>query len=302
MSSAEPPLHRSYLYAPGSRPEVMRKGLQAGADAVILDLEDAVAPDAKAAARVEVATVLDDIAAGGTGVTGGVHVRVNRDGDGYRSDDLDAAVRPGLDALRLPKVESADAVAAVAAHLDDLERARGLPAGHVRLYPTVESAQGIAVVPAVATAPRVARFAFGTSDLLADLGIADETPWSTLYLRSELVLHSRLAGIGPPVDSVHTDLDDGAGLCDSARYAASLGFHGKSLIHPRQLAVVHQVFTPSGPALERARRIVAALREAEAAGCGAVTLDGEFVDAAIVARARALLAPQPPSREVRSQR
>lgn len=301
MSSADrPALHRSYLYAPGSRPEMMRKALRAGADAVILDLEDAVAPDAKDAARGGVAALLDEIAAPADAPrdgdrTGDVHVRVNRDGDGYHAGDLDAAVRAGLDALRLPKVEDADAVAEVAARLDTLERERGLPAGHVWLYPTVESARGMAVVNEVAAVDRVARFAFGTSDLLADLGIAYETPWSTLYLRSELVLRSRLAGIGPPVDSVHTDLEDTDGLHEAARHAASLGFHGKSVIHPRQLATVHEVFTPSAAAIERAQRIVAALADAEAAGRGAVTLDGEFVDAAVVARARALLALTFPS-------
>ncbi|HSK21784.1 MAG TPA: CoA ester lyase [Egicoccus sp.] len=295
MSSADPPaLHRSYLYAPGSRPDVMRKALRAGADAVILDLEDAVAPDAKDTARAEVAALLDEIATaahgGDAGGPSAVHVRINRDGGGYHAGDLDAVVRPGLDALRLPKVEAADAVAEVAVRIDTLERERGLPAGHVWLYPTIESARGMAVLDEVAALDRVARFAFGTSDLLADLGIADETRWSTLYLRSALVLRSRLAGIGPPVDSVHTDLDDVDGLREAARHAASLGFHGKSVIHPRQLAAVHDVFTPSDAAIARARRIVAALDDATAAGRGAVTLDGEFVDAAVVARASALLA------------
>jgi citrate lyase subunit beta / citryl-CoA lyase len=295
VSSADrPALHRSYLYAPGSRPEVMRKALRAGADAVILDLEDAVAPDAKDAARDQVATLLDQIAAEGD-VAPDVHVRVNRDGDAYDAADLEAVVRPGLDALRLPKVESAGAVGEVVARLDELERERDLPAGHVWLYPTVESARGVSVVAEVAGVARVARFAFGTSDLLADLGISHETPWSTLHLRSELVVRSRLAGIGPPVDSVHTDLDDLDGLEQAARHAASLGFHGKSVIHPRQLAVVQEVFTPSAAAIARAERVVAALADAEAAGRGAVTLDGEFVDAAVVARARALLALLPPS-------
>jgi citrate lyase subunit beta / citryl-CoA lyase len=108
-----------------------------------------------------------------------------------------------------------------------------------------------------------------------------------------LVLRSRLAGIGPPVDSVHTDLGDLDGLRDAARHAASLGFQGKSVIHPRQLAVVHEVFTPSDAAVARARRIVEGLRAAKDEGSGAVSLDGEFVDAAVVARAQALLALLP---------
>lgn len=290
MSSAEiPRLHRSYLYAPGSRPDVMRKALKAGADAVVLDLEDAVAADAKPEARSHVAALLDDRAAVAA-ASGDVHVRINRDGGGYSRDDLDAVVHDGLDAVRLPKVEHPDAVADVAALLDQLERDRSLRVGQVALYPTVESARGLEVVADVAAAStRVVRFAFGSTDLLADLGIAEETRWSTLHLRSELVLRSRIAEVGPPIDSVHTRLDDEDGLLAAARHAASLGFHGKSLIHPRQIATAHRVFTPSNADIARAERIVAALHEAEEAGRGAVTLDGEFVDAAVVARARALL-------------
>ncbi len=283
-----PRLHRSYLYAPGSRPDLMRKALRAGADAVVLDLEDAVAPDRKVEARAEVLFVLDEVN-DNRHYRSDIHVRVNRDGDGYSLEDIEAVLRPGLRGIRLPKVEHADAVGEVAARLDDLERDRGLPTGHVWLYPTVESARGVAVLSGVAAGPRVARLAIGVTDLLADLSISTETRWSLLHLRSELVLQSRLAGVGPPIDGVHTDLTDEKGLRESAQHAASLGFHGKSVIHPRQLPAVHEVFTPTEEAIARAERIVAALRNAETGGDGAVSIDGEFVDAAVAARARAVL-------------
>jgi citrate lyase subunit beta / citryl-CoA lyase len=301
VSYADPALHRSYLYAPGSAPAVMRKALEAGSDAVVLDLEDAVAADAKAMARAEVAAVLAERA--GARCAGGgdrgarkpsfrpdVHVRINRAGDRYLDADLDAVVRPGLDAIRLPKAESPAAIVAVAARLDRLERERDLTPGRIRLYPTVESALGAVSIAALLTAtPRVVRAAIGTADLLADLGAVGDDELATLHVRSELVLQSRAAGVGPPIDSVHTDLNDEVGLRAGAEHARALGFHGKSVIHPRQLEVVHDVFTPTDEEVARARRIVATMATASREGRGAVKIDGAFIDAAIVARARAVL-------------
>lgn len=283
--SAEWPLHRSYLYAPGSRPDVLRKALDTGADAAVLDLEDAVPADAKDAARDAVAAVVGDLS--GTGPD--VHVRINGGpGDTWR-EDLEAVVRPGLAALRLPKVESAPEVTRVADALDRLEPERGVQAGSIGLYPTVESARGVAALADVLrSSPRVCRPAIGTTDLLADLGASGDDDLATLTIRSQMVLECRLAAVGPPVDSVHTRLDDEAGLRAGAERARSLGFFGKSVIHPRQLAVVHEVFTPTEEQLAWADRVLGAFDRAEADGQGAVEIDGDFVDAAVVARARAL--------------
>jgi citrate lyase subunit beta/citryl-CoA lyase len=278
----------------------MRKALSAGADAVILDLEDSVAARAKDQAREEVAAVLDEVAQErdrgetSTSVAGRpvpeVHVRINRAGRAYLEDDLAAVVRPGLDAIRLPKAESAAAIAAVAASLDALEQRRGLRPGRIHLYPTVESALGaVSLAALLAASPRIVRAALGTADLLADLGASGDDDLATLHVRSELVLHSRAAGIGPPIDGVHTDLDDEEGLRAGAARARALGFHGKSVIHPRQLEAVHHVFTPTPEELARAEAIVAAAEAADAQGRGGVAFEGGFVDAAIVARARAVL-------------
>jgi citrate lyase subunit beta / citryl-CoA lyase len=307
VSSADTPLHRSYLYAPGSEPRVMRKALEAGADAVILDLEDAVAPSRKADARAALADLLDELGDHGTspsrpGDTApqpetapptrpAVHVRINRDGHGYALADLEAAVRRGVDAIRLPKAESAVAVREVADTIGRLERERHLLAGRIRIYPTVESALGAVSIADVLTAtPRVVRAAIGTADLLADLGAHGDDDLATLHVRSHLVLASRVAGVGPPIDSVHTDLDDLTSLRAAAQRARSLGFFGKSAIHPRQLEAINAVFTPSEAEFARAERVVAALDDADQRGSGALEVDGEFVDAAVVARARALLA------------
>lgn len=290
MSSADPRagLHRSYLYVPGSDEDRVRKALTLGADAVIVDLEDAVSSAAKPTARSTVAAVIGQAA---TAAACDVHVRIDRNDDGgYRQDDLEAAVGPGLAGLRLPKVEDPQALGDLDARLSRLEQERGIPAGTVLLYPTFESALGMVRISEILTASeRVARAAIGTSDLLADLMAAGDDDLATLHVRSELVLRSRACRVGPPIDSVHVDLDDEQGLIAGAQRARALGFVGKSVIHPRQLAPVHEVFTPTDEQLERAERIVTAAEVAAGSGTGGFELDGEFVDAAVVARARGLL-------------
>lgn len=290
MPSAEPRLHRSYLYAPGSDPAVMRKALVAGADAVVLDLEDAVEPSVRGEARRHVAAVLDEVASGAVTTGSDVMVRVSRDGDGYEVADLEAVVRPGLAGLRLPKAESPAAVEEVDRVLGRLEAERGLAPGAVHLDVTLESARGVMALGALlAASDRVGRAGLGAADLLADLGASGDDDLATLHVRSRMVLESRAAGAGPPIDSVHTDLADVEGLRRAAVRARALGFLGKSVIHPRQLDVVHAAFTPGSDELDRARRIVAALDAATAEGRAAVTLDGDFIDPAVAARARALL-------------
>jgi citrate lyase subunit beta/citryl-CoA lyase len=262
---------RSYLYAPGSRPDVMEKALAAGADAVVLDLEDAVAPDDKAAAREAVAAF---VAAHAHDAPCPIHVRINRG----CMDDLDAVMGPGLSAVRAPKAESADEIEEIAARLN----AAASPA---MIFPILESAAGVAACLQIASAPRVGRLVFGANDFLADIGAPGDIDGpATLLARGTMVLQSRIAGIGAPVDAVFPALDDEAGLRRGAQAARALGFVGKSIIHPRQLGPVHEVFTPSEAELQHARQVIAA------GGQGAVALDGQFIDPAIVARARATLA------------
>lgn len=281
-------LHRSYLYAPGTSQHVMHKALASEADAVVCDLEDAVAPERKADARAAVAAV---IAAYRDAERPELHVRVNRGPHGYDLDDLRAVVRPGLDALRLPKVERRAEVAAVAALLDELEPAAGLTPGSIPLYLTVESAAGVLALADILTcSDRIARVGFGAADLLADIGATGDEDLATLHARSQVVLVSRACNVGPPIDSVHTNLDDDEGLWRSARRARSLGFFGKSVIHPRQLETVHAAFTHSAEELAWAERVIAALEQAEREGRGASALQGAFIDAAVAARARGVLA------------
>lgn len=293
----EPPPIRSYLYAPGSNPRIMDKALAAGADAVILDLEDGVAPADKHMARDQVAALIGRVGgAGGVDRDGGVgpadgrelHVRINRGPKGPDLDDLAAVTAPGLTGVRLPKIGSAGEVRAVAAELDRLERAAEMEPGSVLLYLSIETAAAALAAQELAAAPRVARLVFGATDFLADIGSPGAADGAATWLaRGQLVLASRAVGIGAPVDNVHTALDDDDGLRREAEFARELGFFGKSVIHPRQIETVHEVFTPSDSELAAAQRL---LDHVEAQGTGATRLDGEMIDAAVVARARRLVA------------
>ena len=258
-------MHRSYLFAPGHNEKLLGRVFEAGADAVMLDLEDAVPPHAKAQARGMVADVLADREA---------WVRINPVGTALAAADLEAVA--GLAAgIRIPKVESADDVRWV------LDRAPDTP-----LICAIETARGLVAALEIASAPGVRHLSLGGIDLRRDLGATDGN-LQTLYARSHLVVVSRAAGLDPPIDSVYAHLDDEAGLRSQAEFAHSLGFFGKSAIHPRQLPVLHDVFTPSAGELEWAQTVLDAF---DAAAGEAVKLpDGEFVDLPVADRARRLL-------------
>ncbi len=291
-------LLRSYLFAPGSHERLLQKVFVAGADAVVLDLEDAVALEHKALARDLVARTL---AARGVVDSGpAVFVRINSVRSGLWRDDLDAIVGRGLDGVRVARTDSVDEVREANDAIEALERRRGLARGAIRIIASIESAVAVLEARAIAAGPRVHALAFGSSDFLRDVGAgADAGEQDTLAARAHLVLASRAACIAPPIASVHPRLSDLEELRRTTEAARRLGFFGRSCIHPVQLPVVHQVFTPTPAQLAEARAIVeAAVGEDETA----VRLpDGRFVDAPLVGRARALIdldarvrrAPQP---------
>ncbi|MFF2325980.1 MULTISPECIES: HpcH/HpaI aldolase/citrate lyase family protein [unclassified Streptomyces] len=255
------------LYVPGDRPEVVRKARDSGADAVIVDLEDAVAPDRKEYARSATAELLSE-PAGGAGVP--IHVRVHTE-----ADVLALAGLPGLAELRLPKITHAASVHHIAA-----------VAPGVALCPLLESAFGIEHAYTVAAShPQVRSIALGEADLRADLGVREDAglDWS----RSRVVVAARAAGLAPPTQSVFPDVRDLDGLRASCAHGRALGFLGRAAIHPRQLPVIERAFTPTAREVEAAQQIV----EAAASDDGALALpDGRFVDAAVVASARRTLA------------
>jgi citrate lyase subunit beta/citryl-CoA lyase len=273
-----PPI-RSWLYAPGNNAKLLERVFTAGADAVILDLEDAVVPGEKERAR---AMVAETVRRRATETGPLVFVRVNHPDTGLAEADVQAVVGPGLDGIRVPKVESVETVQLV----------DGWAGQRVPLVCNIESAAGVWFAREIAGAsPRLLALAFGPADFLRDVN-GEPTPdgIETLYARAHVVLAARVAGIGPPVDGVYTRLDDDAGLETTTRQSRALGFFGRSALHPRQVPIINAVFTPSAAEIGAAREVVATAADAEASGTGALRLpNGDFVDVAIVRRAESTL-------------
>jgi len=258
---------RSYLFVPADRPDRYEKALAAGAGAVIVDLEDAVAPDAKVAAREALAQWLSR--AGSQ-----VLVRVNASGTAWFADDLALCGHAAVAGVVLPKAE----------RRADLAHASAIAAGR-RLYPLIESAAGYEALRTLASAPGVERLMFGSIDFQADLGIAGDDD-ALLAFRSQIVLASRLAGLRAPVDGVSTAIGDAGALRADAERARRLGFGAKLCIHPGQVAIVERAFAPTEAERAWARRVLDA---ADRAKGGVVAVDGRMVDRPVVLRARAIL-------------
>ncbi|MDM0104597.1 CoA ester lyase [Variovorax sp. J22R24] len=264
---------RSLLFVPGHQGGRFDKACQSGADAVVLDLEDAVPPDRKVEARAQMVQWLAGRESGG-GAGPLVGIRVNAADTPWHAADLALCARKGVDALMLPKAEDAAVLRMIAASLPG-----------VALLPLVETARGIDRLDEIAAAPGVQRLVFGTIDFQADLDIEGDGP-ELLYFRSRVVLASRLAGLQPPVDGVSTAIDDPARIEADALQARRFGFGGKLCIHPKQVAVVNRGFSPTPTQLDWARRVI----DADAASGGApVTVDGKMVDRPVVLKAQAVL-------------
>ena len=268
---------RSVLFMPGSNARALDKARTLPADALVLDLEDAVAPDMKAQARAQVVAA---VRAGGYGRRE-IVVRVNALGTPWGRDDLAAAAEAGADAVLLPKVESAETVTAVTAVLG---------AGPA-VWCMLETPRGILNASSIATAsPRVAALVMGTSDLTKDLHARATRERVPLLTSLQLcVLAARAAGI-TALDGVHLDLDDDAGFAAACRQAADFGFDGKTLIHPKQVATANEVFAPAAGDVDWARRVITAHADAVAGGRGVVVLDGRLIENLHVDDSRRVLA------------
>jgi citrate lyase subunit beta/citryl-CoA lyase len=273
---------RSVLYMPGSNTRALEKGRALPADALILDLEDAVAPDAKDSGRANIAAAL---AEGGYGARE-ILLRVNGLETVWGRDDLVALARAGADGIVLPKVESADTVRKSIAILD----AAGGPSD-LAIWCMIETPLGVLRAEEIALAsPRVGGFVMGTSDLAKELHCL-HTPRRLPFMTSlnHVILVCRAFGLAA-LDGVHLDLDDDDGFEESCRQGLELGFDGKTLIHPKTIAVANEIFGPSAREIEQSRAIIAAFEDARAAGNGVVVLDGKLVENLHVDNARRILA------------
>ena len=285
---------RTALFAPGIKDRVMGKALAAGADAVILDLEDSVPLATKAEARTLVAKTIDGAAANPS--RPGIYVRVNAASTGLLADDLEAVVRPGLDAVLLSKTENIEDVRQTAGSLDRLEKASGVKAGAVEIILQIENALGVYnCFNLIKASPRVAATCFGSArdgDLQTDLGCS----WSIegtelLYARSKVLLDTRAAGANIyPLDGVFADLNDEAGLLADSKLSARLGYIGRTVIHPKQIAPVKAAYAVPEADVAYYQKIATEFAVAEKTGTAAIAVDGKLVDYAMAQRARRVLA------------
>jgi citrate lyase subunit beta / citryl-CoA lyase len=262
---------RCYLFVPATRPDRFERALASGADAVIIDLEDAVAANDKPSARA----ALQQWLGGRRPDAPQVIVRINAAATPWHAGDLALCADAGVAAVMWPKAERADALHAAARSRHGL-----------RVIALVETARGIANARHIAGTPGVARLAFGSLDLALDLGLRGHDEDDLAPHRAELVLASRLAGLPAPIDGVTPSIDDDKRLNADVQRARRLGFGAKLCIHPRQLPAVRRGLAPSEADLQWARRIVQAAGSAEGA---AVVVDGTMVDTPVLLRARAIL-------------
>ncbi|MGI5489920.1 HpcH/HpaI aldolase/citrate lyase family protein [Microtetraspora malaysiensis] len=285
---------RSYLYVPGNAPDKLAKAAGRGADALIVDLEDAVPQAGKIAARAAVADWLSDLAASGGRPYGGpeIWVRINPGEAGHAdADSVVTAAGQALTGLCVAKTENADEIEDLARLLDAVEPRSRLAPGSIRLTPLLESGAALFAAPAIARAPRVVRLQMGEADLAADLGIRPGPDAAELlWARSQVVAASAAAAIAPPVAPVSIETRDLDALRASTHTLARLGFLGRACVHPAQIPVVHEVFTPSSETVAAAREVLARYQESLAAGL-AVCLDenGRLVDEAVVRSARRVI-------------
>ncbi len=279
-------LHRSLLFVPGGREEMLEKAARFPADLLCLDLEESVLPEEKPRARELVGAAVAKLAEAGRTV----HVRVNSIQSGQTRDDLAAAVQAGLSGVLLAKTESAQDVRDVDVLLREQELAHAVKPGAIELVVAIESARALLRCEEISQAStRLVALALGGEDFAFDLGVQRTREGRELdYARSVIVTCARAANL-TALDTPWADISDMEGLVADAERAKVVGFGGKYVIHPSHLEPVHKVFTPSEEEVAFARRLLAAWEEAQGQGLGAVQLDGRMVDRPIAERARRVI-------------
>jgi citrate lyase subunit beta/citryl-CoA lyase len=290
-------LLRSWMFVPGDRQRMIDKSMGLPVDAMLMDIEDGVAPEAKETARRQIAASLDQIAArkkeNPSLRTPARYVRINAVGHERMHADLEHVIRPALEGLAVPKTETVEQVKIVEKILDDREPKMGMPAGSVRLLIALESPKGLFNAYAIATSsPRVIGLLFGAEDYSRELNLPlrrEGEAVDLIYARSSVVNAAAAAHI-QAVDGVWPNFQDADGLRKFAQQSRRLGFSAMSLIHPAQIDDVNAAFTPTPEEIDYCRRVVQAFDDAQARGEGAIAFGGQLLDKAIVDRARQTLA------------
>lgn len=291
-------LRRTSLYIPGNNPGMLVNAAVFGADSVIFDLEDAIPLAEKDSARILVRNALRSLRYPGVEVT----VRVNSLSTPFGRADFEEIVPLGPSAFRLPKCERAADLREADELITELEGRSKIPAGSVKIIPIIETALGGSNLLEIArSSDRIVALNYGAEDYTADLGAVRTREGRELDdIRARTVMAARIAGV-QALDSVFTDVNDSEGLFAEVVRIRELGFDGKSVIHPRQVVVVHRAFTPSDREISFAQRVLKAMEEAAVKNSGVLSLDGRMVDAPVVAKARKILALAEAGRGVKKE-
>jgi citrate lyase beta subunit len=278
---------RAILYVPGTDTRKIEKATTLGADSVCLDLEDGVALNRKIEARLLVAHALRTLDFGASEKL----ARINAIGSGLERDDLQAVVPAHPEGIVIPKVNDAEQIRWVSAQLDEMERANGFERGSIYLIGMIENARGLLNVAQIASADaRLQALIFGAEDYAADVGaIRTRDGMEVLYARSAIVAACAAFGL-QAIDLLHLDFRDPDSLRVEAQRGAQLGYAGMQVIHPNQVPIVQDVFTPDDAAIVQAKRIADAAAENQAQGHGAFALDNKMVDLPIIKAAERVLA------------
>lgn len=275
-------LRRTMMFVPGNNPGMMADAHIYGTDSIMLDLEDSVTMAEKDAARLLVYQALKTVDYGNTEMV----VRINPLNTPYGKKDIEAVVKAGVDVIRMPKTETAEEVVEVEREIERVERELGC-VGRTKIMAAIESTLGIVNAYAIATAsPRMMGIALGAEDYCANLK-AQRTPGGDelRLARETIVVAARAAGIDA-LDTVYSNLNDMETFRQEVEYIKTLGFDGKSIINPRQIEVINEVFAPKEKEITKARAIIAAIKEAEAKGSGVIALNGKMIDRPVVIRAQ----------------
>ncbi len=277
-------IYRTFLFAPGNERRKAEKSFTCGADAVVLDLEDAVAASEKGVARETVRDILSGRKADNT------YVRINAVSTGLVPEDLEGVVSPAISGLVLPKVEGPSDIEYLAECLCKIEGKRGLK-NEIEIVPFIETAVGLCNLRTIlAASKRIKRLFFGAVDFITDIGAERTTAGhELLYARSKLVIESRAACLEAPIDTVYTDIGDIEGLKKDALTARQMGFQGKLVIHPDQVKPVNDVFSPSPEEVAWAEKIAEVFEKSELKGNAALKVDGKFIEYPIYEKAKRLL-------------
>jgi citrate lyase subunit beta/citryl-CoA lyase len=282
-------LKRSWMFVPGHRQRMIEKAFGLSTDAIMLDIEDGVAPSEKDAARKNIA---DSLGREKTAGSPARYVRINAIGHARMDADLEAVVRPGLEGLVCPKVDTPDEVLKVDAILNAREPNMKMERGRVKLLIAIESPKGLLNAPAIAaSSPRVLGLMFGAEDFGRELGLPTAREGEArdlIHARSAIVIAAASAHV-QAVDGVWVDLNDSAGLVGFARQSRRLGFSGMSLIHPSQIDPINTVFSPTAEEIDYAQKVLHAFDDAQARGDGSIAFGGQLIDRPIVERARRTL-------------